>query len=120
MILVYIILFTLMRSILSLFGSLFLLLKQKITEGFSQKLISFAAGALIATAFLDLLPEASELKEGPQIFLFSLLGFVSLFFAVKYIRLFHYHHGHGEKPSTLLVLAVAGFHHFAAGVGIAA
>ena len=119
MILVYIIVFTLIGSILSLFGSLFLLLKQKITQDFSQKLISFAAGALIATAFLDLLPEAAELKEGPQIFLFSLLGFVSFFFAEKYIRLFHYHHGHGEKPSTLLVLAGDGIHNFVDGVAIA-
>ena len=119
MILVYIILFTLIGSILSLFGSLFLLLKQKITQDFSQKLISFAAGALIATAFLDLLPEAAELKEGSQIFLFSLLGFVSFFFAEKYIRLFHYHHGHGEKPSTVLVLAGDGIHNFVDGVAIA-
>jgi len=119
MILVYIIAFTLIGSILSLFGSLFLLLKQKITQNFSQKLISFAAGALIATAFLDLLPEAAELKEGPQIFLFSLLGFVSFFFAEKYIRLFHYHHGHGEKPSTVLVLAGDGIHNFVDGVAIA-
>ena len=119
MILAYIIVFTLIGSILSLFGSLFLLLKQKITQDFSQKLISFAAGALISTAFLDLLPEAAELKEGPQIFLFSLLGFVSFFFAEKYIRLFHYHHGHGEKPSTFLVLAGDGIHNFVDGVAIA-
>lgn len=119
MILAYIILFTLAGSILSLFGSLFLLLKQKITQDFSQKLISFAAGALIATAFLDLLPEASELKEGSEIFLYSLLGFVSFFFAEKYIRLFHYHHGHGEKPSTFLVLAGDGIHNFVDGVAIA-
>jgi len=119
MILAYIIVFTLIGSILSLFGSLFLLLKQKITQDFSQKLISFAAGALIATAFLDLLPEASELKEGSDIFLFSLLGFVSFFFAEKYIRLFHYHHGHGEKPSTFLVLAGDGIHNFVDGVAIA-
>ena len=119
MILVYIIAFTLIGSILSLFGSLFLLLKQKITQNFSQKLISFAAGALIATAFLDLLPEAAELKEGPQIFLYSSLGFVSFFFAEKYIRLFHYHHGHGEKPSTVLVLAGDGIHNFVDGVAIA-
>ena len=119
MILAYIIVFTLIGSILSLFGSMFLLLKQKITQDFSQKLISFAAGALISTAFLDLLPEAAELKEGPQIFLFSLLGFVSFFFAEKYIRLFHYHHGHGEKPSTFLVLAGDGIHNFVDGGAIA-
>ena len=119
MILAYIIVFTLIGGILSLLGSLFLLLKQEITQDFSQKLISFAAGALIATAFLDLLPEASELKDGSAIFLFALLGFVSFFFAEKYIRLFHYHHGHGEKPSTFLVLAGDGIHNFVDGVAIA-
>lgn len=119
MILAYIILFTLAGSILSLFGSLFLLLKQKITQDFSQKLISFAAGALIAAAFLDLLPEASELAEDADIFLPAFLGFLSFFFAEKYIRLFHYHHGHGEKPSTFLVLAGDGVHNFVDGVTIA-
>lgn len=119
MILAYIIVFTLIGSIGSLVGSLFLLLKQKITQTFSNKLISFAAGALIAAAFLDLLPEASELAEDADIFLPAFLGFLSFFFAEKYIRLFHYHHGHGEKPSTFLVLAGDGVHNFVDGVTIA-
>ena len=119
MILAYIIAFTLIGSIFSLFGSLFLLLKQNITQAFSNKLISFAAGALIAAAFLDLLPEASKLAEDADIFLPAFLGFLSFFFAEKYIRLFHYHHGHGEKPSTFLVLAGDGVHNFVDGVTIA-
>jgi len=47
------------------------------------------------------------------------LGFLSFFFAEKYIRLFHYHHGHGEKPSTFLVLIGDGVHNFVDGVTIA-
>ena len=119
MILAYIIAFTLIGSIGSLVGSLFLLLKQNITQTFSNKLISFAAGALIAAAFLDLLPEASELAQDADIFLPAFLGFLSFFFAEKYIRLFHYHHGHGEKPSTFLVLIGDGVHNFVDGVTIA-
>ena len=119
MILVYIILFTLIGSIGSLVGSLFLLLRQNITEAFSNKLISFAAGALIAAAFVDLLPEATKLAQDADIFMPAFLGFLSFFFAEKYIRLFHYHHGHGEKPSTFLVLAGDGVHNFVDGVTIA-
>ena len=119
MILAYIIAFTLIGSIGSLVGSLFLLLKQNVTQAFSNKLISFAAGALIAAAFLDLLPEASELAEDADIFLPAFLGFLSFFFAEKYIRLFHYHHGHGEKPSTFLVLIGDGVHNFVDGITIA-
>src|SRR3989337_1824166 len=116
MILAYIITFTLIGSIGSLVGRLFLLLKQNVTQAFSNKLISFAAGALIAAAFLDLLPEASELAEDADIFLPAFLGFLSFFFAEKYIRLFHYHHGHGEKPSTFLVLIGDGVHNFVDGI----
>ena len=119
MILAYIIAFTLIGSLGSLVGSLFLLLKQNVTQAFSNKLISFAAGALIAAAFLDLLPEASELAEDADIFLPAFLGFLSFFFAEKYIRLFHYHHGHGEKPSTFLVLIGDGVHNFVDGITIA-
>jgi len=119
MILAYIIIFTLMGSVGSLIGSYFLLLKQKITESFSNMLISFAAGALIATAFLDLFPEALEAANEANIFIPALLGFLSFFIAERYIRLFHYHHGHGEKPSTLLVLVGDGIHNFVDGVTIA-
>ena len=60
MILAYVIVFTLIGSVLSLFGSLFLLTKKTIDEGFAKNLIAFAAGALLVVAFLDLLPEAIE------------------------------------------------------------
>ncbi|OGH38029.1 MAG: hypothetical protein A3B44_00740 [Candidatus Levybacteria bacterium RIFCSPLOWO2_01_FULL_38_21] len=119
MILAYIIVFTLIGSVGSLVSSYFLLLKQKITESFSNMLISFAAGALISTAFLDLFPEALEVANGANIFIPALLGFLSFFIAERYIRLFHYHHGHGEKPSTLLVLVGDGIHNFVDGVTIA-
>jgi len=120
MIIAYIIVFTLMGSVGSLIGSYFLLLKQKITESFSNMLISFAAGALIATAFLDLFPEAAEAAGDANIFMPALLGFLSFFIAERYIRLFHYHHSHGKKPSTLLVLIGDGIHNFVDGVTIAA
>jgi len=121
MILAYVLLFTLISGAGSLLGSYLLFFKKNITESFSNSLISFAAGALLAAAFIDLLPEAAEAAEavGADIFLPALIGFLSFFLAEKYIRLFHYHHGHGKKPSTYLVLIGDGIHNFIDGITIA-
>ena len=120
MILSYIIIFTFFGSIASLAGSFFLLIKREITETFSNTLISFAAGALIGVAFLDLLPEAMEESGGSSIFIPALLGFIGFFFAERFIQLFHHHHEHGEKPTVLLVLIGDGVHNFIDGVVITA
>jgi zinc and cadmium transporter len=119
MILAYIITFTLIGSVISLIGSFFLLLRRQITESFSNSLIGFAAGALIAVAFLDLFPEAVEEAGEANVFLYALLGFVAFFFAERYIRLFHHHHGHGEKPTVALVIIGDGVHNFIDGIIIA-
>lgn len=118
MTLLLIITFTLLGSIASLAGSVILLLQKKFTENLSNQLISLAAGVLIAVAFLDLLPEASELAEPKLIFLPALIGFVIFFISERFIRVFHHHHGHGEKPSTYLVLVGDGIHNFVDGVAI--
>lgn len=116
---VYIVVFTLIGSVFSLIGSYLLLFKEKITKTFSNALISFAAGTLLATAFLDLLPEALEKANDANIFIPALLGFLTFFLAERYMRLFHFHHQHGKKPTTFLVLIGDGIHNFVDGVTIA-
>ncbi|OGD87144.1 hypothetical protein A3F45_01460 [Candidatus Curtissbacteria bacterium RIFCSPHIGHO2_12_FULL_41_17] len=119
MILAYILIFTFIGGIASLVGSFFLLIRRDLTEAFSQRLIYFAAGVLIATAFLDLLPEAQEMA-GERIFFPAILGFVIFFFAERFVQLFHFHHGHGQKATTPLVIVGDGVHNFIDGVAIAA
>ena len=119
MVLAYVVVFTLIGSVLSLFGSFFLLAKKEIRDNFAKNLISFAAGAMITVAFFDLLPEAVEEAGENDAFFYVLLGFVIFFFAEKFIRLFHFHHGHGEKPTTYLVLIGDGVHNFIDGIIIA-
>lgn len=120
MILTYVIIFTLIGSVLSLIGGLVLLTKKTIEETFSKNLIAFAAGAMITVAFLDLLPEAVEEADGSDAFIWVLAGFVIFFFAEKFIRLFHHgHHSHGEKPTTYLVTVGDGVHNFVDGIIIA-
>lgn len=120
MILFYIILFTFIGSIASLVGSFFLLLRKTLTETFSASLVDFAAGVLLAVAFLDLFPEAAELSAQSSVFVPAFAGFVGFFFAERFMYLFHHHHGHGEKPTTLLVIVGDGVHNFIDGVVITA
>jgi len=67
---------------------------------YTQHMLSLAAGALLATAFLHLLPEAFEAGVAPQaLFLTLLLGLV-FFFLLDKAELWHHghehHHGHGH------------------------
>ncbi len=67
---------------------------------FTQHMLSLAAGALLATAFLHLLPEAFESQAGAQeLFLTLLVGLV-FFFLLDKAELWH--HGHEHHHESLL------------------
>lgn len=63
---------------------------------FQQHLLSLAAGALLATAFLHLLPEAFESAVGAgNLFLILLMGLI-FFFLLDKAELWHHGHEHGH------------------------
>lgn len=108
-------------SMAGLAGGLVLLWKEKLAKSASTYLISFAAGVILATAFLDILPEALE-KQGEGVFLLVLIGLVVFFLAEDLILHFHHHEGHGHSLKTVVPLVVIGdsIHNFIDGVVIAA
>ena len=55
----------------------------------------FGAGALLAAAFFDLLPEAFELGEPRQLLVWTLVGFMFFFLLERLASWFHHHHEHG-------------------------
>jgi zinc and cadmium transporter len=63
-----------------------------------QHLLSLAAGALLATAFMHLLPEAFESADGPEGLFTALLVGLVFFFLLDKAELWHHghehHHGH--------------------------
>ena len=66
---------------------------------YTQHMLSLAAGALLATAFLHLLPEAFEAGVAPHVlFAVLLLGLV-FFFLLDKAELWHHGHEHHHGPA---------------------
>lgn len=122
-----ILLFTALGSVVSLIGGILLLFKKGWAERLTEPLSAFAAGALLGTAFLDLLPEAIESAEkmaidAHEIFLWVLVGIISFFLLERFVHWFHHHHEHADvakKPVGALIVLGDSVHNFIDGVAIA-
>ncbi|MFH1785914.1 MAG: ZIP family metal transporter [Candidatus Micrarchaeota archaeon] len=113
---------TILISLISLVGVFLVLLNKKTVDKVIYVIISLAAGALLATVFYELLPEAIENLNLHEVFPFTLLGLVFFFILEKFV---HWHHGHShhpekKKPIAYLILAGDGIHNFFDGIAIAA
>ena len=101
-------------------------------------LISYAIGALLGAAFLEVLPHAIEAAESPERAAMNILAGILIFFVLEKLVLWrhchdegchghgHDHHGHvvteahDHGRSGLLILVGDTFHNFVDGVLIAA
>ena len=79
-------------------GSVWLaaLLAGGIMQRYTQGMLSFAAGALLATAFLHLLPEALEAGGEAHMLLAWLLAGLVFFFVLDKAELYHHGHEHSD------------------------
>ncbi|MEK7574589.1 MAG: ZIP family metal transporter [Patescibacteria group bacterium] len=127
---IYILISTFLISLIAFIGAVILFLKEEFLDKILLILVSFAAGALIGSAFLHLIPEAIE-KAGAEessvlkIFLFLLFGFCAFFILENSIK-WHHHHAkeHPEIFSeathfSYLILISDGVHNFIDGLIIA-
>lgn len=61
----------------------------------------FGAGALLAAAFMDLLPEALELTDSFEVMFWTLAGFLFFFVLERSAGWFHHHHEHDDlRPNN--------------------
>ena len=93
---------------------------------YTQHLLSLAAGALLATAFMHLLPEAFESQAGAQALFGTLLAGLIFFFLLDKAELYHHghehHHSHEHHHGAMALPATAhdhspSHHHSHAGGG---
>ncbi len=130
----WIILFTLVGGILSVIAaSLFLLVPDRHHSSLLPHGVSFALGALLSVAFLDLLPDAVEnagVEKAQSLFATVLIGILVFFLLEKLLLWRHCHthdceaHNDGEEhyhqPAGALIVLGDGIHNFVDGVLIAA
>jgi zinc and cadmium transporter len=87
-------------SLISLIGGVVLLRVKKRRQAALLMTMPFGAGALLAAAFFDLLPEAFEKADPKQMLLFCLVGFILFFLFERLAGWFHHHHQHEEIPGN--------------------
>lgn len=117
-----IIIFSIIGGIFSLVGGLFLLSSKKGAEALAKFATPFAAGALLAAVFLDLLKEGIEKDKTDTVLLATLTGILLFFLAERFLRWFHHHHENEDKksdPSVSLIIAGDTLHNALDGVAIA-
>lgn len=117
-------------SVLSLALGLLLVWQQRLFQRFHLYLVAFAAGALVATALFDLLPEAMEkvVASGTSLetpFLWAAAAMAIFFVLEKSLHWYHDHTGHGPegkvtKAVVPLITLGDGLHNFIDGALIAA
>lgn len=107
-------------SLAGLSGGLLLLSKASWAGFLSKYSIPFAAGVMLAVAFLDLLPEAVKGADEETVFKIVLIVVVCAFFFEQFFLRRH-HADHPTTPKSSVPLVVAGdtIHNFFDGVGIA-
>ena len=81
-------------STLSLVGGSLLFLTKKRRNNAILIALPFGAGALLAAAFFDLLPESFELAEPRELLMWTMAGFVVFFLLERLASWFHHHHEH--------------------------
>lgn len=115
-----VILFSLLGGVVSLVGGLLLLSKKHSAELLAKYATPFAAGALLAAVFLDLLKEGVEKTSADTVMLAALIGVVVFFLAERFLHWFHHHHQHeSADPSKSLIIIGDTVHNALDGIAIA-
>jgi zinc and cadmium transporter len=118
-----VLIFSLIGGVASLIGGVLLLRKESTANKMAKYATPFAAGALLAAVFLDLLYEGIEVAEAHDVLVAALVGILIFFFAERFLHWFHHHHVHADSktdPSTSLVIIGDVMHNILDGVAIAA
>lgn len=114
---------TLIGGIFSLIGGIMLLKSKKTANNLAKYATPFAAGALLAAVFLDLLKDGLEQSSADTVLMATLIGMLAFFLGERFLRWFHHHHSdEDEKHNADKTLIIIGdtVHNALDGIAIAA
>lgn len=115
--------FSLIGGLFSLIGGIILIINKKKAHIIAEYATPFAAGALIAAAFTDILPEAAEMSpKSDIIFYYCMFGILLFFILERFLHWFHHHHEHDNEIDSKIPMVIIGdiVHNFIDGIAIAA
>jgi zinc and cadmium transporter len=112
---------TALSSLVSLLFAGVLVMQKKISHRYSMELSALAAGVLLSTAALHLIPEALELELSSMSLGWIILIAITVFFFLERFVLWmdHHHELIGPKPSAWLVTIGDALHNLLDGFAIA-
>ncbi len=119
----HIIFFSLIGGVFSLVGGMLLLRRKKTAETLGKYATPFAAGALLAAAFFELLPEALEVMVAGTAMRWVLGGIIAFFLLEHFLHWFHHHHEHQDKSMHVtapLIIIGDSVHNLLDGIAIGA
>lgn len=123
---IYVFVSVLVVSLLSVVFAIPFLLKKKISDKLLLFLLSMSVGVLLATVFMDFLPEAVSHSYTLGVAIYILLGFLVMFVIEKFVHSHHTnkcehdHKGHSHAYNLAPVNLIGdGIHNFIDGLVIA-
>jgi len=118
-----VIFYSLIGGVFSLVGGLLLLSRKNTAVLLARYATPFAAGALLAAAFFELLPEAIEISAEGVATRWVLGGILAFFLLEHFLHWFHHHHEHGnavaKTPAPLIIIGDS-VHNLLDGIAIGA
>lgn len=118
-----VIFFSLVGGVFSLIGGFLLLANKRKAQTLLKYVTPFAAGALLAAAFTDVLPDAAHEGDIEAALQWTLMGILVFFLLERLLRWFHHTHSdhrtHAEATVPLIVIGDT-VHNFVDGIAIAA
>ncbi len=122
----YIILASVLQSIISFSGIFFLFMNTERFRKYTHYFVSFSVGTFLAVVFFDIIPEAVHESSLEKILPWVLVGFLFFFLLSRFIHWYHCHEEEGgvclpdqKVASGYMVLAGDVTHNFIDGIAIA-
>lgn len=122
----FVLFWALIGSVISLVGGLVLIKSSGKREAFIRYALPFGAGAMLATSFLVVLPEAFHSASEPAtVLMWALGGFLGFFLLERLLGWFHHHHhddidGVRDRSHTYLVVVGDTLHNAIDGIALGA